>query len=780
MADKKTRSHASNKKRSSPKRQPNKAAAKPSWNKRLLSLGLKCSLVGIAAVVMLGIYLDGKIQDRFSSGQIWQLPGVVYGRVINLSPGSDVSLLQLRQQLDALNYQKVRTPKRPGEYSASQTRLEIIRRPFDFEDGPAPARHAMLSFGDNQVNQITDVSANQSLGLLRIEPKLLGMMESGINEQRLFLPRERFPEFLVEALLTTEDRDFYHHEGVSPSGILRAFVANIRAGRTVQGGSTLTQQLAKNLFLTRDRTLWRKAQEAYMALILDFRYSKDKLLEAYFNEVYLGQNRGEPVHGFPLGARLYFGRPISELRVDQLALLVGMVKGPSYYNPFRHPERAKSRRDLVLRLMLEQNRLSSADYQAAASRPLDIQKTPTLSRPQPAYFDQLKEEIRHKVGDKYAAGAGLRIFTTLDPVSQQAIERAVTEKVKALKHRAGNQLEAAAVIADRRSGEVRAMVGGARPGFAGFNRALNAKRAIGSLAKPAVYLTALNQPERFQLTSNIDDKPIRLEGSQGSSWQPRNYDRQYRGTVSLLTALAKSYNVPTVNLGMQLGLENVVNTFGQLGAKTDTIPRVPSLLLGAFSMSPFEVTQVYQTLGNAGQRAPLTALRAVTTKEGQGLYQNWPKAERVVPEQAGWLTLYAMKQVVKQGTGRFLQQRHRHAALAGKTGTTDDNRDSWFVGIDDKEVTTVWLGRDDNQSTGLTGASGALRVYDDYLNRRGATPLALPWPADITTVAVSQQGSQYALNCRGETSLPVWDINGQFAKRCRQPDPVGWLKGLFN
>ncbi len=245
-------------------------------------------------------------------------------------------------------------------------------------------------------------------------------------------------------------------------------MANIRAGRTVQGGSTLTQQLAKNLFLTRDRTLWRKAQEAYMALILDFRYSKDKLLEAYLNEVYLGQNRGEPVHGFPLGARLYFGRPISELRVDQLALLVGMVKGPSYYNPFRHPERAKTRRDLVLRLMLEQNRLTSADYDAAASRPLDIQNTPTLSRPQPAYFDQLKEEIRHKVGDNYAAGAGLRIFTTLDPVSQQAIERAVTEKVNALKHRAGNQLEAAAVIADRRSGEVRAMVGGARPGFAGF------------------------------------------------------------------------------------------------------------------------------------------------------------------------------------------------------------------------------------------------------------------------------------------------------------------------
>ncbi|OOF12583.1 penicillin-binding protein 1B [Salinivibrio sp. PR5] len=777
MANKKTRT--STKKRTAPTRRTKKATAKPSWTKRLLAFGFKCSLVGIAAIVILGIYLDGKIQDKFN-GQIWQLPGVVYGRVISLSPGSDFSLVQLRQQLDALNYQKVRTPKRPGEYSASQTRLEIIRRPFDFEDGPATARHAMLSFNGNQVTKITEVSSNQPLGLLRIEPKLLGMMESGIHEQRLFLPRERFPEFLVEALITTEDRDFYHHEGVSPTGILRALVANIRAGRTVQGGSTLTQQLAKNLFLTRDRTLWRKVQEAYMALLLDFRYSKDKILEAYLNEVYLGQNRGEPVHGFPLGARLYFGRPINELRVDQLALLVGMVKGPSYYNPFRHPERAKTRRDLVLRLMMEQNLLTSADCDAAASRPLDIQNTPSLARPQPAYFDQLKEEIRQKVGDKYAAGAGLRIFTTLDPVSQQAIERAVTTKVKALKRRAGNQLEAAAVIADRRSGEVRAMVGGAKPGFAGFNRALNAKRPIGSLAKPAVYLAALSHPTRFQLNSDIDDKPIRLEGSQGSSWQPRNYDRQYRGSVSLLTALAKSYNVPTVNLGMQLGLGEVIDTFGKLGANTDAIPRVPSVLLGTFSMSPFDVTQMYQTLGSAGQRAPLTALRAVTTKEGHSLYRNWPKAERVVPEQAGWLTLYAMKQVVQQGTGRYLQQHHGQFALAGKTGTTDDNRDSWFVGMDDKEVTTIWLGRDDNQSTGLTGASGALRVYDDYLTRRGASNLSVAWPAQVTTVTVQHNASRYQLDCYGNQKLPMWDPSGELAKRCDKPDPVGWLKGLFN
>lgn len=761
-------------------KKPRKAAdKKPGWFKKLFMFGLKLAVVGIAALVILGIYLDGMIKDRFD-GQIWKLPAVVYGRILHLAPGDDVTIRELKRELDTLNYQKVQTPKRPGEYSASSTRVELIRRPFEFEDGAEPERHAMVSFNTTGVESITLQDSKKQLGYLRVEPKLLGMMESNINEQRMFLPRERFPEFLVDALLTTEDRDFYHHDGVSPTAILRAFIVNLKAGRTVQGGSTLTQQLAKNLFLTQDRTLWRKVQEAYIALILDYRYSKDRILEAYLNEVYLGQSRGEAVHGFPLGARLYFGRPISELRIDQLALMVGMVKGPSYYNPWRYPERAKTRRDLVLRMMLEHNFLNANQYASAVARPLDIQKQPRLSTRQPAYFEQLTREIREKVGTNFSDSMGLRVFSTLDPVSQQEIEGAVVSGVKALTNVSGNGLEAAAVIADRNSGEIRAMVGGSQPGYAGFNRAINAKRQIGSLSKPAVYLAALSQPEKFRLATLIDDKPIQLKGSEGSVWKPRNYDRRFRGQVPLITALAKSYNVPTVNLGMRVGLDKVVSTFEMLGVNGDEIPRVPSIFLGAFTLSPVEVTQMYQTLGSGGRRAPLTALRAVVSQEGEVLYRNWPKSTQAVDSHASWLTMYGMQGVVEGGTARFLAPKYGQYHLAGKTGTTDNNRDSWYVGIDGREVVTVWLGRDDNKSSKLTGSSGALRVYERYISKRDPERLTLTPPSEIYNLSYRLDQGLYREDCQGKSALPVWDKTGKASESCREPDPIGWLKSLFN
>ncbi|OEE70507.1 penicillin-binding protein 1B [Enterovibrio norvegicus FF-33] len=766
-------------KSSTPAAKKKKTPPSKGWGKKLLSLGFKLGLVGIAALAILGIYLDGKIRDRFD-GQIWQLPAVVYGRILHLAPGDSVDITTLKRELDLLNYNKVRSPTRAGEYSASKNRVEIIRRPFEFEDGPESAQHVMLTFDAQGVTSIKQLDSGKQRGYLRIEPKLLGMMESNTDEQRIFMPRERFPEFLVDALLTTEDRDFYHHDGVSPLAIARAMVVNLKAGRTVQGGSTLTQQLAKNLFLTRDRTLWRKVQEAYIAIILDYRYSKDRILEAYLNEVYLGQARGQSVHGFPLGARLYFGRPIEELRIDQLAMLVGTVKGPSYYNPWRHPERAQERRDLILRMMMENGVLTANQYAQAAARKLDVQKSPSLNSRQPAYFEQLTREIRERVGSDFNPESGLRVFSTLDPLSQSLIEKTVVNKVKALKKVAGEELEAAVVIADRQSGEIRAMVGGSRPGYAGFNRALNGSRQIGSLSKPAVYLAALSQPDKYNLATPLDDKPLVLKGDQGSEWRPRNYDRKYRGQVPLLQALAHSYNIPTVNLGLALGLDKVVSTFDDLGVNPDQITRVPSLLLGAFTLTPMEVTQMFQTLGSGGRKAELTALRAVVTLEGQVLYRNWPKSSQTLPEQASWLTMYAMKHVVKEGTARYLNTSLAWASLAGKTGTTDKNRDSWYVGIDGREVVTVWLGRDDNKPTKLTGSSGALRVYTDYITARQPKKLILNWPSEVTSVPYQVQEGQYVTNCFSKQKLPMWDPKGYWRKRCDKPDPVGWFNSLFD
>ncbi|WP_122033638.1 penicillin-binding protein 1B [Aliivibrio sp. EL58] len=753
--------------------------SRPFW-KGLMILGFKLSLVMLAILLIAGIYLDTVVKKRFD-GQLFSLPTVVYSRVLTLSPGQNIRLQTVTRELDLLKYQKVRQPQRSGEYSSSSTKIELIRRPFEFQQGPEPDRHVMLYFNSDGLQKIENRTVKKQMGFLQIEPQFLGMLDADDDQQRLFLRREQFPEVMVDALLATEDRDFYQHDGVSPLAIARAVVVNAKAGRTVQGGSTLTQQLAKNLFLSRERTLWRKIREAYIALILDYRYSKDRILEAYLNEVYLGQTGGEAIHGFGLAAQVYFGRPIEELRIDQLAMLVGMVKGPSYYNPMRFPDRVKDRRDLVLRLMMQEEILSPRQYDMAASRPLDVKKRASISTRQPAYFQQLKWELKEKAGEAYQRGEGLRVFTTLDPLSQQKAEKAIERTVPQLEKRAGKGLESAMVIVDRQSGEIRAMIGGSRTGFDGFNRAINAKRPIGSLVKPAIYLSALENPEKYSLATTLDDKPISLKGSKGTTWTPRNYDRKFRGQVPLYYALSRSLNVPTVNLGLMVGLSKVSDTLVQLGVDAQEINQVPSMLLGSISLSPYQVAQMYQTLGNGGRKSPLTALKAVVNTDGELLYENFPRSSRVVPEQATWLTIYGMKKTVSEGTARFLNSKYSWAALAGKTGTSNDSRDSWYAGIDGREVAITWLGRDDNKPMKLTGSSGALRVYADYLSMRTPEAYQLPWPNKITTAGFDLESNKtLEADCTGNVKLPIWDKSGQYKTECEKKNsPAAWLTDIF-
>ncbi len=761
-----------------------KNQSKDHWLKRLLALGFKLSLVVLAVLLMTGIYLDNLVKERFD-GQLFRLPTVVYSRVLTLSPGQNISLETVKDELDILKYHKVNQPKRVGEYSASSTKIELIRRPFEFQQGPEPERHVMLYFDSEGLQKIENKTANKQMGFLQIEPQFLGMLDGQSDDnqeqQRLFLRREQFPEVMIDALLSIEDRDFYKHDGVSPLAIARAMVANVKAGRTVQGGSTLTQQLTKNLFLSRERTLWRKVREAYIALILDYRYSKDRILEAYLNEVYLGQAGGQAIHGFGLAAQVYFGRPIEELRVDQLAMLVGMVKGPSYYNPIRFPERVIERRDLVLRSMMRENILTPFQYEMAANRPLDVKKRSSISTKQPAYFQQLRLELKAQAGSAYQKGEGLRVFTTLDPLSQQEAEMAIEKTVSKLENRAGKGLEAAMVIVDRQSGEIRAMIGGSRTEFDGFNRAINAKRPIGSLVKPAIYLSALEMPERYSLATTLDDKPISLKESKGEVWSPRNFDREFRGEVPLYYALSRSLNVPTVNLGMMVGLDKVTDTLIKLGVDAQEINQVPSMLLGSINLSPYQVAQMYQTLGNGGKKAPLTSLKAVVDSNGVLLYENFPRSSLVVPEQAAWLTVYGMKKSVTEGTAQFLNSEYNWALLAGKTGTSNDLRDSWYAGIDGREVVVTWLGRDDNKPMNLTGSSGALRVYADYLSTRTPEALQLPWPREIAIAQFDiQKNNTLESDCSGNIELPIWDVAGEYKAECSSKNsPASWISNIF-
>ncbi len=742
---------------------------KPQRKRRWLWLLLKLMLVVIVLLVIYGVYLDQKIRTRID-GKVWQLPAAVYGRMVNLEPDMPVSKQEMVQLLEATQYRQVTRMTRPGEFTVQANSIEMIRRPFDFPDSKEGQVRARLSFSNNRLESIENMDSKREFGFFRLDPRLITMLSSPNGEQRLFVPRSGYPDLLVDTLIATEDRHFYEHDGISLYSIGRAVLANLTAGRAVQGASTLTQQLAKNLFLSSERTLWRKANEAYMALIMDARYSKDRILELYLNEVYLGQSGDNEIRGFPLASLYYFGRPVDELSLDQQALLVGMVKGASIYNPWRNPKMALERRNLVLRLLQEQKVIDQELYDMLSARPLGVQPRGGVISPQPAFMQMVRQELQAKLGDKVKDLAGVKIFTTFDSVAQDAAEKAATEGIPALiKQRKLSDLETAMVVVDRFSGEVRAMVGGATPQFAGYNRAMQARRSIGSLAKPATYLTALSQPNQYRLNTWIADAPISLRQPNGQVWSPQNDDHRYSGQVMLVDALTRSMNVPTVNLGMAIGLPAVTDTWLKLGVPKDQLHPVPSMLLGALNLTPIEVAQAFQTIASGGNRATLSAVRSVIAEDGTVLFQSFPQSERAVPAQAAYMTLWTMQQVVQRGTGRQLGAKFPGLHLAGKTGTTNNQVDTWFAGIDGREVVITWVGRDNNQPTKLYGASGAMSIYQRYLSNQSPIALDLTAPEDIVDMSVDEQG-YFLCGGGGVRTLPVWTTSPD--SLCQQSRPV--------
>ncbi|KUE80511.1 penicillin-binding protein 1B [Aeromonas schubertii] len=736
------------------KRPVKKSPARRALWRTLFWLGVKLSLVVAAFLVVFGIYLDTKVRERFD-GEKWQLPVMVYSRPLELYPGQRLSRDQMVRELKMLNYKPVRQPRQPGEYAIAGSSIDLVRRAFDFLDGADGARGMRLTFNGPRLATIASLDKGRPMGFAQMDPVLLDRINTEDREDRLLVRIAEVPDSLLVTLLTTEDRDFYQHGGVSPVAIARAMVANLLAGHTVQGGSTLTQQLAKNFFLTRERSLWRKLQEAYMAVIIDYRYSKDEILEAYLNEVYLGQNFSQGVYGFGLASYFYFGIPVTELDIDQVALLVGLVKGPSYYDPWRFPERAKTRRNLVLKLLADHGSLTDAEYQLASKQPLALIPRGQMSYGRtPAFMTLLKREVQAQFGPDLLKQSGVKIFTSLDPIAQHAAEQAVESGLATIeKTRGKKKLEAAMVISDWRKGEVVAVVGGRDPRYAGFNRALDARRQIGSLVKPPVYLTGL--ANGMTLATPLKDQPIRIRGQDGQVWTPQNYDRKFLQSIPLMDALAGSRNVPTVNLGMQVGLDKVVDTLHKLGVDQSIQP-YPSLVLGAIALSPLEVNQMYLPIANRGLTQPLSAIRGIVDGGGKSLYKPSVAAKQVVDGQASWLTLFAMTRTVSQGTARSLSARFPGLTMAGKTGTTNELRDSWFAGIDNNELVSVWVGRDDNTPAGLTGANGALQLFSGYMAQRGVNSLQLNLPEGIGWASFSRaSGSRVDSSCPGSVSVPA-------------------------
>jgi len=729
------------------------------------------------------LYLDLTVRAQFE-GKRWSLPARVYARPLELYPGMKLRPEQLTTELAMLDYRDAGEPQDPGSYRRQNDEFTIMTRPFVFWDGAQPALQLRADFDGNHLRSLSDIKNDKSVTLARLDPVLIGGIYPAHNEDRVLVRLNEIPHDLINGLIAVEDRKFYSHHGIDPRGIARALVTTLRGGG-VQGGSTLTQQLVKNFFLTPERTLRRKFTEMIMALLLEMHYSKGEILEAYANEIYLGQDGNRAIHGFGLASHFYFDKPLSRLDLPQAALLVALVRGPSYYDPRHHPERALARRNLVLQEMRDQQYVTQAQYAAARSTPLGVvEKAPEGTSLYPAFVELVHRQLRRDYHEEDLRSEGLKIFTTLDPEVQLAAEHALTTRLTQLekaRRLPPHSLEGAIVVTNTQSGEVQALVGGRDTRYEGFNRALDAQRPVGSLIKPAIYLTALERPDSYTLATLLDDSPLVWHVQGANDWEPRNYDKTFHGQVPLRTALANSYNVSTARLGLSLGVQNVIDNVHRLGVDSDLTPYASSLL-GADSLSPMEVTQMYETLASGGFHVPLRAIREVLTAEGQPL-QHFPlSVQQVVEPAPAYLVTSALQDVVREGTARGLDKYFSEDLhIAGKTGTTNDLRDSWFAGYTGDRLGVVWVGRDDNQPTNMTGASGAMTVWGAMMARLDPEPLVPPEPENIEQVSIDPAtGLRADENCPGAVVLPF--IRGSAPTEtapCAAPSPARSIKSWF-
>jgi penicillin-binding protein 1B len=726
---------------------------------RIFRITLLVSIV-IGAVVAAAyvLKLDDQVKTQFA-GKLWALPARVFARPLELYEGQTLLADNLEKELQLLNYTQGTDSNSTGSFKRNGNTFVIHSRGFQFAEDTEPKRSLELKISKGQVTSLRHVDDTGPLSLMRLEPLLIGNFYPSHNEDRVLVQLDEVSPMLIKGLIAVEDKNYYDHVGVNPKSILRAMLANAKAGQTVQGGSTLTQQLVKNFYLTNERSLKRKVNEATMALLLELHYSKDKILETYLNEIYLGQNKKRAIHGFGLASQFYFSRPIRELETDQVALLIGMAKGASYYDPRRFPDRAIERRNLVLDVMAREGVISDADAELYKTRPLHITaNAPPSVSPFPAYLELVKSQLQRDYQEEDLRSEGLLIFTAMDPIVQLTSEKVLSKRVEQLEKQEripAGKLNGAIVVSSVQDGEVLAMVGGRDVRYAGYNRAIDAKRQIGSLVKPGVYLAALENPDQYTLSSLISDGPVKVRLSNGEVWEPGNYDNRDRGLVTLEEALVKSRNTPTVRIGVTLGMPKIVEKLHAMGVVAD-IPPYPSVLLGALELSPLEVQQMYQTIASGGSYTPLKSIRSVMDSFGRTLRRYPLNIQQVTTPEANYLLTYAMNQVTKRGTASYLSRvLPAWKNSAGKTGTTNNKRDSWYAGFTGQHVASVWVGRDDNKETGLTGGTGAIKVWGDLFKVLPTRPLKPVRPGNVRFVKVdAETGLLYNPSCGKSQTLP--------------------------
>lgn len=704
-------------------------------------------IVGLISLPIFGYFLikaDHEVTPEFTNRQ-WALPARVYARPLELFAGQKLKPSDMIQELDWIIYRPSTSLTQPGTYHFDTTKniISVHTRPFTYSDGTEESQTIDIAFNKNEISKITDRSTGEEISLARIEPLLIASIYPTHNEDRILLKREEIPPMLIDTLLAMEDRAYYQHFGINPKGILRAVVTNFKAGRNVQGGSTLTQQLAKNYFLTPDKTITRKIQEMFYSIVLDWRFDKDEILEAYINEIYLSQDGDRAIHGFGLASEFFFGKPVNELSIGEIATLVAVIPSPSRYNPRKNPEVAIKRRNLIIDVLVDQNLLDEADAEIVKAEPLQILKNPPPANTKfPAFIELVHRQLKTQYSPEQLNSGGLRIFTTLDPIAQDYAEKSIVDSLAQIEKDRGMQepiLQGAIVIAKNNTGEIAAIVGDRDVRQAGFNRALNTNRPIGSLVKPFVYLRALEEPSRYSLATPLDDATKISLPIAGKNWEPNNYDRKLHGWVPLITALAKSYNLPVIRVGMDIGLENVIDTLYRLGVNPIkyNLPAVPASLLGAVDLPPIEVAQIYSTIANAGYYTPLRAIREVTDSDSQLLTQAEVDPIQAVEPGPNYLITQALIDVVNQGTAGSVRSSLGNIRVAAKTGTTNDYRDSWFAGFTGNYTAVTWVGRDDNKPINrLTGTRGALPLWANAMKHLPLEGISTEKPNDIIEVSV--------------------------------------------
>lgn len=692
---------------------------------------------GMALFVLLnGLGLEElkkEIHQKFD-GQKWDIPASVYARPLELFPNKPFTADRLEKELLLAGYRNEKPITAAGGYYREGDSVFLTTREFHFPEEKEATKWLRAEFHEGKLRRLIDQEKQAELLFARLDPIKIGSFHPLLHEDRIVLLFEEIPELLRNGLIVTEDQNFYSHHGISPFSIIRALFANIKAGRTVQGGSTITQQLIKNFFLNNQRTLSRKIKEAIMAILLEMDYSKEEILTAYVNEVFLGQDGSRAIHGFGLASQFYFQRQLDDLTIGQTALLVGMIKGPSAYDPRKNKADCKARRDVVLQLFYQNNLISKEQLQQAKEEPiLEIKRQRNGLNRFPAYLDLVRNQLKTEYKEEDLKSRGLKIFTNLNPQVQLQIEETLSNASNIIKQGASQpelaKLQSAVVVTSRETGEVEGLAGDRFSKRGSFNRALNATRPIGSLVKPAVYLTALSHG--YTLASPLLDKALTIKGSGNSAtnWFPKNYDNKEHGVTPLYLALAKSYNLATVRLGMAVGLEAVAKTLTDMGSQVQT-SLYPSLLLGSVELSPFQVAQLYQTISSGGFYLPLRAISSVMTQDNRLLTRYGLDIEQRFSPSQIYLLTHCLERVFSEGTGKNFQPDEKLKYYAGKTGTSNDLKDSWFAGFTSSHVGVVWLGRDDNRPAGLTGSTGALPVwshlFDNMESERAIHPVTPP------------------------------------------------------